>query len=321
MKMIQSDDHNIDELRRKHPNGLHFVVGDTHCEYSTLKSLMEKIKFDAQKDHVYFLGDYNGGGNPTNLVKYLSGYYEADYTRTGFHLIRGNHERELGPYYPLENMPDIIVLKMNFMNYCMAHAGMVRSVFDLINGDIASRPKDTIFSYKLDNACVAYDAPLRQIIWSRRGLYSQRSHWHQWPSQGSLYQNRAVILHGHTPYCFFMGYLSYGDESLFWQNQHIWFSEDLQSFDIDANIKGRNEFGENWRGISCVCLEVFDEIAGHNNCSLSISDIQNSPNGVFFAQYIPAYDVCQEGNLDDLLSSTPKMKTIMIDIDDRIVLQ
>lgn len=321
MKTICYDDSNIDELRKKHPNGLHFVVGDTHSEFPTLKLLIDKIKFDPETDHVYFLGDYNGGGNPANLVQYLSTYYAEDNAHAGFHLIRGNHERELSPYFPLDNMPDIIVLKMDFMNYYMVHAGMIKSVFDLINADIADRPEERIFAYKLNDSSVGYDAPLRQIIWSRRGLYSQRSHWHLWPSQGDLYQNRAIILHGHTPYCYFMGHFSYGDDNLFWEKQHIWFSEDLQAFDVDANIKGRNEFGESWRGISCVCLEVFDSIAGQNNCSLSISDINSAVNGVFSAQYTFSNEICQVGDLNRLLSARPQMKTIMIGTDNALYLQ
>ncbi len=321
MKTILCDDNNINELRKQYPNGLHFVVGDTHGEFPTLKNLMDKIKFDPETDHVYFLGDYNGGGDPANLVQYLSTYYSEDSTCTGFHLIRGNHERELFPYFPLSNMPDIIVLKMEHMCYYMVHAGMISSVFDLINADIANRPGESVFAYKLDDNGVGYNAPLRQIIWSRKGLYSQRSRWHLWPSQSDLHQNHAVILHGHTPYCFFMGYFTYGDDSLFWENQHIWFSEDLQSFDIDANIKGRNAFGESWRGLSCICLEIFDSIAGKNNSSLSIPDIINSANGVFSAQYTFSNEIWQEGDIHALLSAQSRMKTIMIGNDRSLYLQ
>ena len=151
MKTIQCDDHNIEELRRVYPDGLHFAVGDTHCQYPTLNALMDKIQFDAVKDRIYFLGDYNGGGNPTELLKYLSIYYQTDHTQPGFHMIRGNHERECSPFYTLQNLPDIIVLKMKAMTYYMAHAGMIRSVFDLINADIASRPGETVYAYRLYN--------------------------------------------------------------------------------------------------------------------------------------------------------------------------
>jgi hypothetical protein len=210
-------------------------------------------------------------------------------------------------------MPDIIVLKMKNMNYYMAHAGMIGTVFDLINGDIAERPNEKSFAYRFDDKSVKRDAPLRQVIWSKNGLYSQKSHWHSWPSEESLYHNRAVIIHGHTPYCFFMDNCSYGDDGLFWKNQHIWFSESLQSFNIDSNIKGRYEFGEGWRGISCVCLEVIDKIAGNNNCSLSSADLKKSPNGVFTAEYVPGYEACPDEFFAALFSAKPEMKTITSD--------
>lgn len=42
-RIITCNDENIEVIRNKHPNGLHFVVGDTHGECRTLKDLMEKI--------------------------------------------------------------------------------------------------------------------------------------------------------------------------------------------------------------------------------------------------------------------------------------
>ena len=46
MQKILCDDNNIEKIREKYPCGLHFVVGDTHGEYQTLMSLMDKICFD-----------------------------------------------------------------------------------------------------------------------------------------------------------------------------------------------------------------------------------------------------------------------------------
>lgn len=94
-RLILTEDNNIQTLRAKYPQGLHFVVGDTHGEYTSLMRLMEKIQFNPQKDNVYFVGDYNEGVNPEILPQYIAEYYQADYTIPGFHLIRGNHEREL----------------------------------------------------------------------------------------------------------------------------------------------------------------------------------------------------------------------------------
>lgn len=177
VKTILCDDENIDFIREKYPSGLHFVVGDTHGECRTLKALMKKIEFDPQKDHVYFVSDYNYGGNTRALLEYISCFYQPEYEQPGFHLIRGNHERELYPYYPLDNLPDIIVLREKCMNFYIVHAGIVSGAFQLINEDIRRNPEKTVHAYRLDNSCAQYDAPFRQIIWSRRGLYSQRSRW------------------------------------------------------------------------------------------------------------------------------------------------
>ena len=139
-RVITCDDNNIKLIRDKHPEGLHFVAGDTHGELPTLMALMEKIEFDPHKDHVYFVGDYSGGGDPYSLLGYMSGYFQPDYERPGFHLIRGNHERELYPVYPLENLPDIIVIRGRQLNYYIVHAGMVSGAFHLINEDMAKCP-------------------------------------------------------------------------------------------------------------------------------------------------------------------------------------
>ncbi len=320
-RVITCDDNNIKLIRDKHPEGLHFVAGDTHGELPTLMALMEKIEFDPHKDHVYFVGDYNGGGDPYSLLGYMSGYYQPDYERPGFHLIRGNHERELYPVYPLENLPDIIVIRGRQLNYYIVHAGMVSGAFHLINEDMAKTPDRKVYAYRLDNSCAEYDAPFRQIIWSRRGLYSQRSRWKNWPSERDLAENRACIIHGHTPYCFFLkNYFSYGDNSVFWQKQHIFFSEDLQSFNIDSNIKGRYENGESYRGLACVCLEVCEETAAQNGGRLSADAIGNSPNAVFSAEYQPYLQYAETGNIDRILNAAPRMKTIKLDCDGKPVI-
>lgn len=232
----------------------------------------------------------------------------------GFHLIRGNHERELAPIYTLENLPDIFIIRGEHLNFYLAHAGMVSSVFDLISVDIESDFEKKVFAYKLEDRCVAYDAPLRQIIWSRRGLYSQRSRWGVWPSEERLTERRACIIHGHTPYCFFCGpqFFSYGDRNLFWKNQHVWFSEDLQSFNIDANIKGRYENGESYRGLACVCLEVFDSIAAQDNGKLNLEGIYNAVNGIFAVPYAPCWQTAVDGDICRILNAVPKMKIISL---------
>lgn len=313
-KLVREDD-NIGQLREKHPNGLTFVVGDVHGEYETLKLLLDKIRFDPEKDHVFFVGDYNAGGNPRALLEMLSKHFQADHDAPGFHMIRGNHERELYPLFYLENLPDIMVIRRKVLRYYIAHAGMVSDVFDLINDDIRQNPEKKVFAYRLDNAVTTYDAPFRQVIWSRRGLYSQRSRWRLWPSEGKLIETQSCIIHGHTPYSFFFkeGGLGYGDRNLFWENQHIWFSEDLQSFDIDSDIKGRNAFGETYRGLSCICLEALEEIVEDSNGYLTIEGIEKGQNFVFSAAYCPNQSLSNEGDIRLITDAALQMKTIIID--------
>ena len=112
----------------------------------------------------FFVGDYNEGGNPVALLSYMAEFYQADYSEPGFHMIRGNHERELCPTYPLENLPDIIVLRRKLLNYYIVHAGMVITAFRLLNRDMAQSPDETIFAYRLDASCTGRYMPLRQII-------------------------------------------------------------------------------------------------------------------------------------------------------------
>lgn len=312
--ILTCDDDNILELRGKYPSGLTFVVGDVHGEYETLKRLLEKILFDSEKDHVFFAGDYNAGGNPRALLEMLSKHFQADHEAPGFHMIRGNHERELSPQFYLENLPDIMVIKRKELCYYICHAGMIREVYDLINDDMLQNPDKKVYAYRLDDSTTAYDAPYRQVIWSRRGLYSQRSRWQLWPSEGKLIQDRSCIIHGHTPYSFFFkeGGLGYGDRNLLWEKQHVWFSEDLQSFDVDSDIKGRNAFGETYRGLSCLCLEALEEIVEANNGYLTIDGIQEGQNVVFSAPYCPNQASVSGDNIDLILNASLQMSTISI---------
>ena len=309
------DDNNIGTLRETYPDGLHFVVGDVHGEAETLKALLEKIRFDPSKDHVYFVGDYNAGGYPTMLLSYIAGHYQADYDVPGFHLIRGNHERELCPEYPLANLPDIIVWRGRQLNYCLSHAGMVSEALRLIADDIRRDDRIT-HAYRLDESCAGYDAPLRQIVWSRRGLYSQRGQFHVWPSESQLSDARFCIIHGHTPYCFMKyggSHYYYGDRCLFWENQRVLFSEDLQSFDIDSNIKGHFQNGECYRGLSCLCLEVLEETAAACGGRVTLDGIRRSRNGVFSVGYVPLdYSAAFTRDMSRILEAAPDMKTIKL---------
>lgn len=314
-RTIDCEDNNIESLRQRYPDGLHFVVGDLHGEVITLVKLMEKIRFDPERDHAYFVGDYNAGGDVRMLLKYMSNYYQEDHNASGFHMIRGNHERELGPFFELENLPDIMVVRSGHLNYYIVHAGMVSDAFDLINSDIDKEPSRKVFAYRLENNTCCYDAPLRQIVWSLRGLYSQHSRWHVWPSEKKLRERSAVIVHGHSPYSFFRKgtWNSYGDNNIFWEKQHMFFCEELQSFNIDSDVKGRHAHGETYRGLSCICLEVFDEIASKDDGSLSIDKIIGYENGVFGVGLDYSYRDVPMGNMDIILNSKPQMKTIALD--------
>lgn len=308
-------DDNIEEIRSAYPNGLHFVVGDTHGEVSTLLALMEKIRFDPNRDHVYFVGDYNRGGDVTRLLRYLSVYYREDASLPGFHLIRGNHERELKPVYSLENLPDMFVLKGTHLDYYIAHAGMVYSGLRLIGQDVADAPMGSVHAYRLTEEAASYDAPLRQIVWSRNGLYSQHSQQHLWPSTDLLRRYRACILHGHTPFCMLKrgDYSLYGGRSLFWKDQHIWFSEDLQSYNLDSNVKGRHDPTERYRGLTCVCLEIIEEIAAASHGKLTVEAVLSARNGVFGKAHIPECAEIENADIEIILRAHPNMKTISID--------
>ena len=311
----------IDLLRAQHPDGLHFVVGDIHGEWTTLKRLLELIRFDPDKDHVYFVGDYNAGGDVRTLLTYISNYYQADYTLPGFHLIRGNHERELWPVFPLENLPDIIVLRKEILTYYITHAGMITPVFNAINRDMAEDPDKTIHAYKFEDSTVCDRGPFRRVIWSRGGQFTQRTNGKVWPTEENLHQNHACIIHGHAPFCFFLkgkDYGTYGAHNLFWEKQHVFFSEDLQSFNIDSNAKGRIENGHSYRGLACVCLEVLEEAASKNGRRLTVDGLHETPNAVFSTELVPCpWDAYTEGNIQKILDATPEMKTIFADDDHR----
>lgn len=316
-RIIKKEDNNIHALRTRYPEGLHFVVGDTHGEYETLRCLMEKIEFDPQKDFVYFVGDYNAGGNPDALLRYMARYYQEKHSAPGFHLIRGNHERELWPLYALPNLPDIFVLKGKNITFYLTHAGMVQEAFDMINIDIKNSPETHGWAYALDENITCYDAPFRQIVWSRRGLYSQRSRHHVWPSEESLHATKACIIHGHTPFSQLKhgDYFSYGDKMLLWEKQRIWFAEDLQSFDIDSNVKGRFDSDDYYRGLSCVCLEIVDEISSMNDGFLSREAMRESENFVFSVPYTPNVFRTDSSDLSPILEAKPKMKRIVLAAD------
>ena len=322
--ILKGTNNDIVTLRTQHPNGLHFVVGDTHGEWKTLQRLIEMIRFDPDKDHVFFVGDYNEGGDVRALLTYISNYYQADYSKPGFHLIRGNHERELLPMYPLENLPDIIVLRKESLTYYITHAGMITSVFDALNQDIANSPNEEIFAYRFADSTVCDHAPFRRVIWSYGRQFTQQTRGEIWPTEENLHRNHACIIHGHAPYCFFVKSTddcTYGEKNLFWAHHHIIFSEDLHSFNIDSDAKGRRKNGHNYRGIACVCLEVLEECASKNGRHLSVDSLYTASNVVFSAELEPCWGTTADGDTNRILQASPEMKTISADEDQNPVIE
>lgn len=314
--IFEIEDNNIDILREKYPDGLHFVVGDTHGQIEALMDLMQKIRFDSSKDYVYFVGDYNAGGNVRRLINYLSKYFVTDYNAPGFHLIRGNHEREsfLCPVFPLKNLPDIFVVRGENTNFFIAHAGMVIEAFDLIISDMHKNIEDKVLAYRIEDELALHGNLLRQIVWSKDGLYSRKWNSLIWPSEEKLITNNALIIHGHTPYFFLKKgqKVSYGDRNLFWKMQHICYSEDLRSFNIDSNAKGRFDTGATYSGLSCICLEVIDKLS-ESDKFLKTETIRNAPNFVFGTKCRRSFERARENFADNLLNAKLQMKTIGLD--------
>ena len=217
--------------------------------------------------------------------------------------------------YPLENLPDILVIRRDYFDYYIVHAGLVDAALDLIRQDMDENRETDVYAYRLADETACYDAPLRQIVWSRRGLYSQSSYGHEWPSTEKLLRSHTCILHGHTP-CQLLrreGYYRYGDRNLFWKSQRILFSEDLQSFDLDSNVKGRYEPTDLYRGLTCICLETIEEAAEQDAGRLTIDGLLNARNGVFGVPYTFGYADIPGGSIDRIRLAKPEMKTICFD--------
>ena len=284
--IIDCDDKNIDQIREKFgKNGLHFVVGDLHGGAKTLEALLKKIKYDKEKDYLYFVGDYyySSDGDVDGLLETLKNEFEPDYSKQGFHIIKGNHDNK-----KLSILPDIIVIRMEKYNFYIAHAAVYNKVIDAITLDMQNDSKAKVFMYQFDNEVINADNKEKNEAWkcykmtcSEKGNFvPEESDEFIQDTRNSL-DDRACIIHGHTPYFYFNKkdyYKKYGNNSLFWEKQHIWFGEDMRSFDIDANIKDKRHQP---RGLSCICLEVYDNLD-----ALTKKNILQSENGAFFVEHI-----------------------------------
>ena len=102
---------------------------------------------------------------------------------------------------------------------------------------------------------------------------------------------------------------------LLWENQRIWFAEDLQSFDIDSNVKGRFDENDPYRGLSCICLEILDEIAQRGSGVLRREEIRAAENFVFSVPYTPNDFTSVEGDISRILSARPRMQRIDLNQD------
>ncbi|MDY3828023.1 MAG: metallophosphoesterase, partial [Clostridium sp.] len=281
-------DNNIDNLRKKYPNGLHFVVGDLHGSVASLNSLLDKIKYQKGYDYIYFVGDYCGtsDGNVLQLLARLSEDFQSDYSKPGFHLIRGNHDGEI-----FEKLPNVIAIKMKKHNFYISHAAVYNKVIDIIDDDM-KKSQQTIGVYKFDYDKIKKESrgeakKCYRMLWSITGNFNPQTV--DYDNDDAVFiqdtknseDSNACIIHGHTPYFYFNKeeeHKKYGDKSVFWKKQCIWFSEDMKSFDIDSNIKGDDKGEE--RMLSCICLEVYDELE-----KLTIKNIYQGENGVFSVKH------------------------------------
>ncbi|MBO6300724.1 MAG: hypothetical protein J6N53_17990 [Lachnospiraceae bacterium] len=209
------------------------------------------------------------------------------------------------------------------MNYYIVHAGMVQTAFDMINEDMRKDGLKQSYAYRIDESVSAKGSPFHQITYSRHGLYSQKPHFGLWVAEKDLKKEKACIIHGHTPYCFFVhdAHFSYGNKGLFWEQQHIFFSENMQSFNIDSDIKGRSKNGQTYRGLSCICLEVIEEIAAKNEGVLTCEGIKEADNFVFAESLKYGYSNGGGQSIDRVLDAKPDMKAIFRTRDGSIVIE
>lgn len=87
---------------------------------------------------------------------------------------------------------------------------------------------------------------------------------------------------------------------------------ELQSFNIDSNIKGRYENNEFYRGLSCICLNPLDEIVASNNGNMTVELLKQSDNFVFGESLVNNPWNGSLNNIDRLLKASPSMKIITL---------
>lgn len=251
----------------------HFVVGDTHGCGKTVQNLMSRIRFNPESDHVYFLGDYYDGEseyNVQNLFDYLNKYYQPDLNKTGFHLIRDNHEwgiknnnnlNKTENKIKIKDLPDIIVINdVNNQKFVLCHGGMHKEEWGKINKHL----KDPGYSsFQLDISEKDKKSSLyRTIIFPTKGDdtnydISKDEAADFWPSKDSI--ENVTFIHGHFPITLEknMGE-NYNYRVI--KDTKVRYNPIRQAYNIDSGVKGSNE--ENSinveRALTCVNLEELD---------------------------------------------------------------
>lgn len=316
---IICEDNNIEKLRTTYSDGLHFVVGDLHGSLATLNKLLTKIKYDKEKDHIYFVGDYYStkDGDVDKLINRLNEDFHTDYSKPGFHLIKGNHDEN-----DLSGLPNVIVLKMKNHTFYISHASVYNKVIDIIYTDMKTKPEKSIFTYKFDTNAINSKSngeakKCYRMIWSKTGNFNPQKNSEFIQDTINSKDEKACIIHGHTPYCYLKidhNEKKYGSKPVFWKKQHIWFSEDMRSFDIDSNVKGYLNGHENEeRRLSCICLEAYDELP-----KLTIKNIYRGENGVFSVKHECDNKSSDESSqISDLLKKIKEIDCKIITVDDK----
>jgi len=84
-----------------------YVMSDIHGEYDLFLEMLEKIKFDSEKDLLYILGDiFDRGPKPLEVLEYIV-------THKNIELILGNHEQMFMNAYEEEFRRDLDIWFMN----------------------------------------------------------------------------------------------------------------------------------------------------------------------------------------------------------------
>lgn len=246
----------------------HFVVGDTHGCGKTVQNLMHKIKFDHKSDHVYFLGDYYDGEskkNVSNLFEYLNKYYQPDLNKTGFHLIRGNHEwgiknnnnlNKIENKIKIKDLPDIILINnINNQKFALCHGGMHEEQWRKINNYY----KNNKYSFsqldisEKDNKSALYRAiifPTKENDTNYDKSKDEAADF--WPLKDNI--KNVAFIHGHFPITLEKNMKENYNYQII-KDTKVRYNPIRQAYNIDSGVKKSNN---EERSLTCVHLEKLD---------------------------------------------------------------